>query len=139
MEGVAKAENIAKMISNGKDKAAPNAEVVRAEASSIEWTSLLERVFETSGKVIHAETRLLIAHLVDTVRDEIGQAAVRAAELMVTVLAALFAFGWLSVAAVTLLHERFSWWQSEGIVGSALLIVVLGAYALITCQRRWTP
>jgi hypothetical protein len=124
------------MISNGKDKAASNAEVVRAGAPSDEWTTLLEHVFETSGKVIHAETRLLIASLVDTVRDEIGQAAVRTVELMVTVLAALFAFGWLSVAAVTLLHERFSWWQSEGLIGGALLIVVLGAYALIARQRR---
>jgi hypothetical protein len=139
MEDIAKTKNIAKIISNGKDKAASNAEVVRAGAPSSEWTSLLEHVFETSGKVIHAETRLLIASLVDTVRDEVGKAAVRTAELMVTVLTALFAFGWLSVAAVTLLHEQFSWWQSEGIVGSALLIVVLGAYALITRQRRPTP
>ncbi|HLW71053.1 MAG TPA: hypothetical protein VKS22_10570 [Candidatus Binataceae bacterium] len=123
------------MSSNGKAQLPASDQSILADASGETFTRLLEKVLEDSGKVIHAETRLLIANTLPTIQNAINVALRHALKQMSLALSALFAFAWLTVSAVALLHQWFLWWQSAGIVGGSILILVAGMAALDQARR----
>ena len=94
---------------------------VRDEQRASDWSTLLGKLVDDFTRILRGEARLLGA----TIALKIDSLVVRSVRLMVLAALALAGLACLLAAAILLLHQWLVWWASFGVMGAALLFIVL--------------
>lgn len=94
---------------------------VRSEQRADDWSTLLRKLLDDFTRILRGEARLLGA----TIALKIDSLVVRSVRLMVLAALALAGLSCLLAAAVLLLHQWLVWWAAFGVMGAALLFIVL--------------
>jgi putative superfamily III holin-X len=80
------------------------------------WPTLLSRAVDDVSRVLHAEMRLLEAHLAVSAEALVANASVALIVLATFIIAEIC----IVTAVIVLLHEWLSWWLSLGLAGTTI-------------------
>jgi hypothetical protein len=94
---------------------------VRVEQRTDDWPTLLGKLFDDFTRILRGEVKLLGAGIALAIDSLVA----RSVRLMVLAAMALAGLSCLLAAAVLLLHRWLEWWAAFGVMGAALLFIVL--------------
>ncbi len=94
---------------------------VRDEQRVDDWSTLLGKLIDDCTRILRGEARLLGA----TIALKIDSLVVRSVRLMILAAMALAGLSCLLAATILILHKWLELWAAFGVVGAALLFIVL--------------